>query len=133
MTSSNFKILYFENCFTYQYKAIVQNQFISTKVTDVIQYLLFCHFIRNRPWILNFPQPTFIKSAIIYDLHCLGGWNLHKMSVTKFGSVEKKRRSAAFPVLYLFEIVWQGGKFTPPNRNRVNTVNLMISILTILL
>ena len=34
------------------------------------------------------------------------------MSVTKFGSVEKERRAALF--FYLFENVWQGGKFTPP-------------------
>ena len=64
--------------------------------------------------------PTFTKSFIIFDLHHLGGWNLHKMSVTKFGSVEKKRRPAACAVFYLFENVWQGGGINlPPNRIRV--------------
>ena len=50
---------------------------------------------------------------MIFCLHYLGGWNLHKMSVTKFGSVEKKRRPA---VCAFFLLIWEcltGGKFTP--------------------
>ena len=40
--------------------------------------------------------PTFTKSSIIFKLHCLEGWNHHRMSVTKFGSVKKKRRPGPF-------------------------------------
>ena len=35
------------------------------------------------------------------------------MFVTKFGSVEKKRRPATCAVFYLFENVWQGAEITP--------------------
>ena len=41
------------------------------------------------------------------DLHGLGDWTFHKMSVTKFGSV-------------FFENVWQGVNLPPPNQNRID-------------
>ena len=51
---------------------------------------------------------------MIFDLHYLGGWNLHKIFVTKFGLLENKCRPTACWIFYLFENVWQGVNLPPP-------------------
>ena len=79
---------------------LYKNQVVITKTIEVIQSF-FGHSIRNRQ---RFLVPT--KCPIIFDLHDLGGWNFHKMSVTKFNSE-------------------QGVNLPPPNRNRVNTIDNM--------